>query len=460
MRKKMNLGLLIMATGLILMAVAFIITACGPAEEPTPKPVAPGDDGSITGGKGNTIEQPADPTDRYDPITKKKKPLDELAEPGLFKNFTKYEFDGWYIKDTNDKFTQWDTELTEAVVIEPKFKALQNLLPEGDGDSVTKTFKFFDTATFTSTDKFTLMLNQNITISDQIVLKKANTDLTIKSIGSKTITSGLTGNKTTISGTGTSATSDHKGVLILLGEKDITGIKLTLANVSLKGSTGVNDSLIRVQYSAELILEDQSGVKGHNNSATLSSGREGNGSAVCVANKGILTVKHGAVIEENKATGKNDNQLLVGGVYAIDEAVINMTGGFIKDNVCTDTKDVYATEDVVFNLSGDMNIGEITINSENSKNTTINISGLSKEIEKLNLRASDSTTLKAVQDAWVGKTILAAPTGSTTFANDVPNIKLGEFRGTKPTTGTNPVAPKDDIKKTHKIDTSGKLVAN
>lgn len=397
-------------------------------------------------------------------------PTKVAKDEGLYKGSLSSTFVEWQKDGTKYDFNSPVTAsftLTAKWSNEPVAATLT-----GTDDILTKAVNYLklDTTAIADGDKYTLILGDDITVSKQIVIDKKYLNLTIgiETGGTKTIQSALvngsTTNATKVTPSATNPTSNHAGVLILIGKSGQSAtadkINVTLVNVELKGpATGeVNDSLVRVQYGATLTI-DKAFVRGHKNNGGYASGLEGNGSAVCAANEGILIIKGGSVIEENQATATKlyltstgaDNtangRFLVAGVYAIDKAIIKIEGGAVEKNTYTlhdgkgHTKGVYATEDVEFDLTGDVTIDELTINAEKTSSTatptttTIKVSNLSKSIT-LNLRASGNgiTGLGDAKDAWAPATgtapkiIVPLDATSELKQTDLDIFTLNEFR--------------------------------
>jgi hypothetical protein len=236
----------------------------------------------------------------------------------------------------------------------------------------------------------------------------------------------------------------------------------------------VGDSLVRVRYGATLILDEEVSISGHKNGATGSNGTTGNGSAVCVSNGGILTMKTGSIIECNEATGSGTNKNLVAGIYTIiypstvaepyKTVTLNIEGGQVTTNKVTDgqTMDIYATEGGKFKLSGAVKINEITINADSASKTStttsdtdivytdIEVSGLGSEAY-VNLSLRSTSTTNIVGDIWMKNNavpILKGPSTATIASGDLAKFKLKEFKFN----GGN-----GSIPATYSIDATGKL---
>jgi hypothetical protein len=442
MKKGMKLALPIMPTVLALMAAVFIIAACGPAVEPDPTfTVTFSGDGinvpSQTVKKDGKATDPGNPT--YSPIQ------------GLYKNYTAPSFSNW--KDEDGATYDFSKPVTAAITLTGNWSSQ---LPTaetltGASDIVTEAISKVN-GDNTANVKYTLFLRSDVTptvAAEGVTLTKG--DLTI--IGATTGQRTINAFAPTLS-TPPPANSDV--IYLQIGPatapaSGTTGPTLTLKNVILKG-TGeeVGDSLVRVRHGGTLIMEDQSKITGHKNSAISSDGANGNGSAVCVYG-GNLTMKAGSLIEYNESTkaagGNTDdsatkgNRNRVGGVYTYvptnGKVELKIEGGEIVDNKCTqgNTADLYATEGAgaTFTLTGKTKIGELTINADpadaNSVPATIIVFDLENNVGKLSLRSTGA--ISAVQTAWTGKQVLIGKNGGTTApeAVDLAKFSLGDFKG-------------------------------
>jgi len=452
----------------IVAMTALFVVACGPGAEPEPK-ATQNSDGSWTIEEGATAPaKPADPT-KKDGVA-----LTELSDMGLFKNFAGYEFDGW-VDANGAPYDGWGQSATAAVKVVPKFKlktgGSQVSLP-GTDDVVYEAFNYLNTSG--TADRFDLFINKDITPKGALTLAKTGVDLTITSDKEREIKSPDL--------SALAADSNARVFLIVGGSNQDTSIKLTLKNIGLVGSkVPTGDSLIRVRNGANLILENKSTVADHINSsgltgsdvATTGNGRQGNGSAICVVDGGVLTIKSGANITDNTSTGNQSNTNLVGGIYVIstssaNKAKIVIEGGYIGNNTCTEgnTSDIYITEDVILSMKGNATIGELCLNADDGKNPDFTIEGkITNEISKLNLRSTGNLTV--AKAAWAPTTgtkpaIFKGTTSYTITQDDVDQFKLWEFTGNTSLRGANADPTNTDtwanyIPATHKIqlNTSG-----
>ena len=313
-----------------------------------------------------------------------------------------------------------------------------------------------------------------------MVLTKANVDLTITSDKEREIKSP---DLSAVAVTGTNVDPNAKVFLIVGAANEttlVTSIKVTLKNVGVIGNKiPTNDSLIRVRNGANLILENKSTVADHVNSAGVgltgnnqtSDGRQGNGSAICVVNGAVLTIRSGANVTENESTGGQDNKNLVGGIYVnMAEKTTNkpklvIEGGYIGKNKCTDgnTSDIYVTEDSELSMKGNATIGELCLNAATGKNPNFTIEGkIENEISKLNLRATKDT-VSDVEGFWAPATgtkpsIFKGTTTYTIDQADVDQFKLWEFTGQKNLRGTSATA--DETTWANLITKKYKIVIN
>jgi len=482
MKKKVNLGLLIMATGLVLLAAAFFV-ACGPVEEEDPTYTITFKNGDETVKtfsdlkKGDSIPTPTFTTPLSAPKATLPKDTSDTSgktfKAGFYKNpgtDTRTQ-DGWASTNGGDK-----VELNELTVTGPQtfyarwpgtgaeYSEVQFASSVTASDSTIQkavaTIKADNTRN--NNTAYTLVLagtSNPATIYDTpmnsgaIALDADNIKLTVTSTA---------GAQRTIKSTVTGTTGNP--IFLTVGNKNTkyTNISLTLDKIVLEGvagfevgadgndtiktsGTAVNDSLVRVQNGATLILQGSSAIKGHKNSATSFGGDNGNGSAVCVADGGTLYIKE-ATIEANQASGSSTNRNLVGGIFAIGKknalATVKIDTGYINGNKCEHTRDIYITEYVDFTMAvtSDMTIGDFTINSDVDNtitgnpvvNTTIKIPSQVKKSITLNLRTTGD--IDAAQTRWTDKVVLQGINGYTLQKGDLDNFKMGQFRGNVTTT--------------------------
>jgi hypothetical protein len=458
--------------GILIIVVAVLFLAACPGIEPEPvDPVVTFDANGGTFGssstttrsvpKDSTVTAPGNPTRTTMTSTGA-----ATLPAGFYKgNSNTFTFGKWQLDGQDYDF---NTPVTGNITLKATWTGGPTAVPEtsltSGNDVVSKAVNFINSDTITSSTEYTLVLGDNVTGVGQQLLTKQYANLTIiPERGDKTITSSVNGT------TNATSDTDNGGVFFVVGNTSkhtTNNPSLTLVNIALKGhAEGSKNALVRVQYGATLNMNDGANISGYKNLSTrvqanandpvtgAGDGRGGNGAAVHVTQEGILNMNGSAAIEKNKALGAHTANLLVGGVYAINKAVINMNGGTITQNGVyktvdgaetiddNHTKDVYATEDVEFNLKGGMRLGEVTINASgaNATNdtgwtyTTITVSSLEYKIESLNLRASlsgaGSITVQNIQDRWTGGQILKASAGSTLSAADVAKFPLGNFRG-------------------------------
>jgi hypothetical protein len=500
MRKDVKLALLIMATGLILMAAGFIITGCGPGIEPDPVEQTY----TVTFiNNGETYGKPVTGLNEGDTVSAPTPTANDWAAPefdktaaGLYKvSPTAIDFKGWCLTPNG---TTYETFPYIMGTTDVKFYAIWEVTGTKDWTSVSLTNVSFVNAvtairgeTRTARTQYTLLLpntTETPTSATTIALDQANTNLTVIGIGDATIKSP---NMSSNNGT------NNNRVFIKLGvstETATTGtVSLTLKNIWVQGSgTATPDSLIRVENGATLILEKDSKVYEHQNNAGLKtgtvtstgSGNHGNGSAICIINGGKLIVKPQAYVQGNKALGNQDNTNLVGGIYAhgnntatVRSAVI-IEGGIINGNTCTtgNTEDIYISDSVDLTMNGTLTIGELTLNADivgtgaNAKvvSAVIKIpSGVSNKVSKLCLRSTEPFTsneggtaaqgLATTKTNWTGTQVLQGTDGYTITSGDVAKFILGDFRGSEAFTDN---AIKPDFKIADSGADLGKLVEN
>jgi len=487
MRKKVNLGLLIMATGLFLLAAVFIIAACGPGEEAdvTFTVTFDSDGGSPTPAAQSGIAKDGLATQPTETITKDGGYPPSKA--GFFKLGTAApEFKGWLLNGEPYNFTE---PVTANITLKAKWEGgepeeVNNsagnapLIAADTAKKLSTVISWLKTSG-TTTDKYYLLLNGNVPDEDQpIEMTKGN--LTINSINNagnigiaqRTIKSAL-------------PTSITDKVFLTITGGTTTPItnppKLTLNCIVLEGrGTGIGNSLVRILNGAELVLENNTGIIKHENNVGGSDAATGNGSAVCISSTsvtsssagnidgGILTLYNGAVIggldaaNGNKSTFANQaNRNLVGGVFGM-KGKINLFGGTIINNTSLEnqTADVYITEWADLMISGNVSIGELTLNADNNAGTEeaakIQIPGpVTNTIKKLCLRSTEgtatgsggtvttndvTTALTAIKNRWTGNVILEgikignAATAYTITSNDIGKFNLSDFRGKIPLT--------------------------
>jgi len=468
-----------------IIAATVFIAACGDLLDPTGGgyTVTFNSEGgtavpsqTIEKDSGKVLNKPTDPT---------KTRLDAKKDGGLYKGTPTPVFKGWF----NDDGTEYNFTNQAPITGSFTLSAHWGVSPEKINipstvtgtDIILKAINYIKAQNPGTTDKYTLAignddLNNNNVVEGKgpIVLDTTNIDLTILGIGGqKEITPAFN--------VPTSTTNNAQVYLIVGKTTSDPSIKLTLNNVALRGRTAaVADSLVRVRNGASLTLASSSKIYGHTNNIgnNTSNGENGNGSAVCVVSGGILTIKEASVVENNKSIGTGQtNRNLVGGVYGYN-GTIKIEGGQILNNECpsdivdgekvyTHTKDIYVIEDVELTISGDVKIGELTLNVDtsgsNTKNTVIKIpSSVTNDIDKLCLRSTEppsnsnksaTQALTDTKDKWKGKVILQGTGGYTPSSADVAKFHLGEFRGT--TSFKKLPNNSDQISDGFKIGTSG-----
>jgi len=480
---------------LIIAATVFVVS-CGnlPESDPT---VSSNSDGTLSVPKGAVVDKPQDPAAKT-----------ELEDPGFYKNFDKYDFVGWY--NGSEKFEAWGQAAESAITLTPKFEipAVKkiDLTNETGDDDVAKAFAYIAKQTSIATgDTYILFIDKDIVSKAALTLSKDNANLTITSDKQREIkspdlsTSANTGTKVFIT---VGAGNDPTGSAVTTLNKTIS---LTLKNIAISGASTsklnadktwewesgkdkpVGDSLIRVKNGATLTLDAKAYISDHINNSGTATGANGNGAAICIINGSTLNIKAGAIIERNESrtpsTWTNTNQ--VGGIFVIgttadttpttetqqNRSTVNITGGTISGNKCTDgnTSDIYITETVNLNLSGDVEIGELAINADGTSTTATTgyiypkftiLGKVTNTISKLNLRSSKES-VSDVQGAWGDKTVFSGTTGTDGYEitlADVAQFKLWEFTGKQSLRGTgttwaNLILPVYDA--TGKVTTAG-----
>jgi len=462
MKKDVNLKLLVLATGLILIAAVFF-AACGPGAEPDQDPVpetAPVDPTYTVTFKNGSITYKTETRLKIgDSVTFPKNPTSlDYAGPDLPTTVGFYKltttntpsFQGWSL--TKNGTTTETSPYT--VTGNQTFYAIWNnggtwetTTLTGSGSTLAKVKSTI--ASPSANDYYALVLGPvETTETDFKTPMTINTAVAFDATNTKLIITSTSAGQRVIK---SSVTSE---VFLTIGPPnsiDNNTISVTLNAIVLEGTGTANDSLVRVQNGATLTLAIQSAVRGHKNSATSGSGTNGNGSAVCVFGAN-LNMKYGSVIEENESTGTSTNTNLVGGVYTIasdkgtkPEPHLIIEGGQIINNTCKtgQTKDVYATEGGSFILSGDVKIDEITLNGDASGTTApftnndnalsatravITVSDLGKEANvKLSLR-STSNGIDVVKKVWTDNAVLIAPASGNLSSADVGKFTLKEFK--------------------------------
>jgi len=439
---------------IIAIAAAFIV-ACGDGEEGTKNYTVTFKDGDTTittqtVPADGLATKPSDPT-KDDPLE------DRTLAQGLYEDPIKAP-----------SFDKWDYDFTKPITANTTINAVWkddgskpltlvaangNTIPDDIVSRALATIKAVPNKT--ATNKYILMVGDPaksdeenlIKMKGVIAMSDPNTKLTIRSIkgaGRIEITPDFTN-------TGSNLVQFTIGPASFPSGAIDNSISLTLYNIALKGTgTAVGDSLVRVRNGGILILDGSSTIYNHKNSATTGGGANGNGAALCVVDCGQLIVKD-ATIEKNEATGTNNNQNLVGGVYANSTTnsatrapIVKIEGGVFQGNEGKYTKDLYITEftDFTMTVTGALTIGDFTINADNTGGTVyptiIKIPAKVTNPINLNLRTTDS--LQKAKDNWVGKVVLqgvsasAGTPGYTVTTDDVAKFQLKEWRGTFATT--------------------------
>ena len=493
MKKKVNLGLLIMATGLVLLAAAFI-TACGPVEEGDKVWTVRFDsnsDGVIANPKSQEVKDSGTAT-TPGPLTWDASSSIDKTKPGFYKDSgtdaTYPQFKGWFADLSDTDPFDFSATISQSITLIAKWDPTT---PSGGPTKIelTGASKLEAAVTYikddtskTSNTKYTLVMSSE-TPSGQVVLNQANTDLTIIGIG---------GNSNIKSPNLSSATGTNAKVFLLIGKSGAAAssqdgsIKLTLTNIGIQGSdTATGDSLIRVQNGASLTLDDETTIEKHENNAGGSGGATGNGSAICVINGGQLFIKQGSFVTGNKSTATQANKNLVGGIFAIGtddgriRSKITMSGGEVKNNtmVIGNTADMYITETVDLVISGKVSVGELTLNADKIGSNDVNAfivvaSAVTNKVEKLCLRSTEppsgsndspATSLGKVKTRWTGQEVIKAASGYTLKNTDIAQFELYEFRGAADFSTVTPVGSNKitafKIEDTSTSPNFGKLVA-
>jgi len=465
---------------LLVIAAAIFVAACGPLE-----PVEPEEETfTITYMNGTQTVDTFSGQKKDDPIPVTSKtptyapPAPPTTTAGLFKNPTSTgkNFKGWGLTPTA---TESETVILNSLTVtgNQTFYAVWSgsdatyvSVPlAGTGSNLEKAVATIKAASPSATDEYTLILEDDSPTA-QVALNFSNIKLTIIGKGSATIKA------PDLSKQNPSANNTNPRVFILVGKGGASttaaiaqdpSISLTLKDIWVEGNaTAHPDSMIRVENGASLILEKDSKIYNHTNNAGLKSGTVtttgdgtlGNGSAICVINGGKLTVKPGAVVEENKSTGDQDNKNLVGGIFAHGgtatanatlKSVVTIEGGMIKKNTSTlgNTADIYVTDTVDLIMKGNLTIGELTLNADTTgtgasavtTSAVIQIpSAVTNTVDKLCLRSTEPApnsgvsvpnALNNTKTKWTGRVILKGIDGHTVTGDDVDKFILGEFRG-------------------------------
>ena len=148
------------------------------------------------------------------------------------------------------------------------------------------------------------------------------------------------------------------------------GVTLILEDITLRGKTDNNASLIKVNPNGKLILGNGGKISGN----TFITSLDETGGAGVYLDRGALEIA-GGQISGNKVTGTGNN-LRGGGVYAVNNSLVSMTGGSIMDNSVTNTHKgkggVQGGGISIFNNSRfDMAGGVIELNTATSQPTLI-----------------------------------------------------------------------------------------
>ena len=281
-------------------------------------------------------------------------------------------------------------------------------------------------------DEYTLLLDNNTTVSTTQMINTSNVKLTIIGISSER----------TISLTAASR-------MFWVGASGQSGISLTLGNnITLVGYASNSWPVVGVLNSAAFTMLDGSKVTGNGNSYSAFS--QGSGSAVYIS-AATFTMKGGTITNNNETSTATNNFFRAGGLFIDDNAsTIRLEGGSITGNtgVCGDVS-FYHTSTPTFIISGNTAIGRLTLTASNTANrTTLTIeSGWTGTIGQLDLFGNNSD-MPTVIGYWQNQTVLV----SADMSNALSKISnLGNFRSNLSSTSTQAIGP------TYAINASGVL---
>jgi uncharacterized repeat protein (TIGR02543 family) len=150
-----------------------------------------------------------------------------------------------------------------------------------------------------------------------------------------------------------------------------------------------------------------------NNASVGPSGSStGNGAGVHVS--GIFEMENGEIFDN---TASNSG----GGVFVGNNGTFTMTGGEITGN-----NEVRVSPSIIlFTLSGNANIGVITLMANNTTHASITIADKYEGSATLNLYGSSA--IATVIGYWGGKVVIKGETGYTLTESDISKFTLGQF---------------------------------
>ena len=348
------------------------------------------------------------------------------APPGLYLgdmggNCT---FEGWY---NSIDLWDFDSPVTGNITLKAKWTNPDNLIDEVPLNNVEAAIDYVrDDPNF-----YTLLLGADVSAAPQ-TLDLEDMNLAIYGTGGE--------RRITLSGT---------GALFTVGASGESDIQLTLGNnITLVGSPSNNNSVVRVQYGAKLVMLEGSKITGNTNTTAI-------GAAVYV-NDAEFNMQ-GGEITGNTATNKALNQV-AGGVRIEscgDDAFL-MEGGSISGNtgVCGD---VYISDDSPnsLKLAKNATIGVLTLNASSTSDfARINFvpvySGVllmgvdyTGRVGSLNLRGNNPT-MSTVIGYWESRQVLARVGRFSTY---IGYFTLGNFMTNDESNAVQPIGD------THRLST-------
>jgi uncharacterized repeat protein (TIGR02543 family) len=193
----------------------------------------------------------------------------------------------------------------------------------------------------------------------------------------------------------------------------VYGGTFTMEGGEISGNTADNDDGegggVSVYNNGTFIMED----------GTISGNTAHSGGGVLVDTNGTFTMSGGKISGNTASVG--------GGVYSYDRVSFTMTDGEIAaDNDVRVSTGVGSFDSIT--LSGNANVGVITLEAINVNNATITIAGEYTATTNtiLNLYGSDGT-ITTVIGWWENKQLIKAKTGYTLKETDIAKFTMGKF---------------------------------
>jgi hypothetical protein len=370
---------------------------------------------------GDKVTRPANPIGEPDTS------FNPPNEACLYSNTQ--SFLGWYIEDTKWDF---DSPITGDITLTAKWSTSAiGVINDVPPNNVAAAFTYVKANAGT----YTLLIDENVTVSNQLKFDFPNVNLTIRGIGNSTISSSTSG-------------------FFYLNDASTS---LTLENITINGNNQAGQHMIFI-FAGSLIMKEDSKLTNHINA----TGSSYSYSVVVVSGSNAKFTIQGGEISGND---NSYNQPTSSIVKVEDFGTFIMSGGIISDNNYTTGVDVYITSNSTFRLSGGAVIDALTLHATSSysyptltinDSATINLEGsYTGKIGAINLNTTGDYSQEVkglVLDAWANRKIITA--GYDLSEGDIKNFGLG-YSILRSSNNKNDWL---EIRATHKLNSDGKLV--